>query len=100
MRVSEDERSELHNADETREVQDLGIRVSTIEDTGKVEELSTLIYLRPETLFEGLFSVLERSSFFNEVEMSEDSNDFGETVGLEDIEEFKRFLEKNSARYN
>ena len=50
MRVAEDKRAELHDRDEPRQVENLGVWVTTIEDAGKVEELSTLVDLGPEAL--------------------------------------------------
>jgi hypothetical protein len=51
-----------------------------------------LVYFGPEALFECFFGIFEGCGFFDEVEVGEDANDFGEAVRLEDVEEFKTFL--------
>jgi len=52
MAVPEDKRSELHDADETGKIEDLGIGITTIENAREIEELRALVYLIPETFFE------------------------------------------------
>ena len=55
MSVSEDERTEFHDGDETGEIHDFCIRITTIENAGEVKEFCALVYLCPETVFEGFF---------------------------------------------
>jgi hypothetical protein len=50
--VSEDQWPELHDADETRKIEDLGVGISPIENTREIEEFCALVYLIPETSFE------------------------------------------------
>jgi len=85
MSVAEDERPELHNGDEAREIHDFGVGISTIDDPGEVEDFRALINFCPETFFEGLFSTADSSSLFNEVEVSEDADDFWKSMGLKDV---------------
>lgn len=92
MRVAEDERAEFHDADESREVKDLSVGVAAVQDTREVEELRALVDFSPETLFERFLGILKYSGLFDEVKVGEDSDDFGETVSLEDVEELERFL--------
>jgi hypothetical protein len=65
MCVPEDERAEFHDRDEARKVDDFGIGVAAVNDAREVEELGTLIYFCPETLFQGFFSSTQSSSFFD-----------------------------------
>ena len=67
MGVSEDERTEFHDRYETGEIHDFCVWITTIENTGKVEEFCALVYFRPETVFESLFCGFECCGFFNEV---------------------------------
>lgn len=97
MGVAEDERPELHDGDEAGEVEDLGVRVPAVENSGEVEELGSLVDFCPESLFEGFFGRSNEGGFFDEVEVGKDANDFGKAVGLEDVEEFKSFLRWFSA---
>lgn len=80
MRVSEYKRSEFHDGDETGEVQDFGIGVPAIDNARKIKEFCALVDLSPKTLFECFLCSFERSCPFNEVEVGEDADDFGETV--------------------
>jgi hypothetical protein len=57
MAVSEDERSELHYTDETREVEDFGVGVAAVENTGEIEKLCALVYFCPKALFEGFLGI-------------------------------------------
>lgn len=59
MAISEYEGTELHHADETREIEDFSVRVATVEDTGEIEKFCALVDFRPESFFERLFGVLE-----------------------------------------
>lgn len=52
MSIPEDQRSELHDADETGKIEDLGIGITTVEDTREIEKLCALVYLIPEASFE------------------------------------------------
>ena len=92
MGVAKDEGAELHDRDEAGEVENLGVGVAAVEDAREVEELCALVDLRPEALLEGLFGVFECRGFFDEVEVGEDADDFGETVRLEDVEKLEGFL--------
>ena len=89
MGIAEDKRAELHDGDKTRQVEDFGIRIASIEDARKVKKLCTLINFSPEALFQGLFSRTQSGCLFDEVEMGENANDFWEAMGLEDVEELK-----------
>ena len=82
MLIAEDEGAELHDGDEAGEVEDLGVGVATVENAGEIEELRTLVDLCPKTLFECLFGRTKGGSLLNEVEVGEDTDDFGETMGL------------------
>lgn len=92
MGVAEDERPEFHDGDEAGEVEDLGVRVSAVEDAREVEKLGPLIDFCPEALFKGLFGCANEGGFFDKVEVGEDADDFGKAMRLEDVEEFKCFL--------
>ena len=67
MSVSEDERAEFHDRDETGEIHDFCVWITAIENAGEVEEFCALIYFCPETVFEGFFCGLECCGFFYEV---------------------------------
>lgn len=69
MGITENERTEFHDGNETGEVEDFGIGVTTVDDSRKIEEFCALIDFRPETLLEGFFSGLEGSGLFNEVKV-------------------------------
>lgn len=99
MGVAKYERPELHDADETREVHDLGVRISAVEDPGEVEHLRAGVNLCPEPLFQCLFGILEHGGFLDEVEVSQDTDDFGKPVRLQDIEELESFLGRTLAKY-
>jgi hypothetical protein len=64
MRVPEYKRAEFYDRDEARKVDDFSIRVAAVNDAREVEELSTLIYLGPKALFQGLFSCTQCRGFF------------------------------------
>ena len=80
VRIPEDQRPELHDGDEAGEVEDLGVGVPAVDDPREVEELGALVDLGPEPLLERLFGVLEGGGFFDEVEVGEDADNFGEAV--------------------
>ena len=92
MGVAEDERPELHDGDEAGEVEDLSVRIAAVENSGEVEKLGSLVDFCPESLFESFFGHSDEGGLFDEVEVGEDADDFGEAVRLEDVEEFKSFL--------
>jgi len=92
VRVPKDKRAEFDNGDESRKVQDFIVGIPTVENTRKVEKLCPLIYLCPEPFLQNLFCVSEGRCLLDQVEVGEHTDDFWETVGLQDIEEFKRFL--------
>ena len=100
MRIPEHQRPELHHADEPAQVQNLRIRVTSGHNARKVEEFGTLVDLRPEALFQGFLCGAERRGFFDEVEVGEDADDFGEAVRLEDVQELERFLYSVLLQYN
>jgi len=85
MCISEDEGPELHNGDEAREIHDFGVWISTVDDPGQVEELRALVNFCPETFFEGFFRAADDGSLFDEVEVCEDADDFGKSMGLKNI---------------
>jgi len=58
MAISEHERTELHHANKTREIEDFAVGIATVEDTGQIEELGALIDFRPKSLFERFLGVL------------------------------------------
>ena len=87
MGVAKDKWTELHDANEAREVLNLCVRISTVDDTGKVEQFGTIVDFSPETMFQTLLGGLERLCLFNEVEMSQYANDLGKTMRLQDVEE-------------
>lgn len=93
MGVPEDEGAEFHDADKASEVQNFGVGISTIEHTGEVKKFCTLVDFGPEALFESLFGVLEGCSFFHEVEVGKDADNFWESMRLENIEKFEGFLD-------
>ena len=92
MGVTEDQRSEFHDGDEAREVEDLSVRISAIENAGKVEEFCPLVDFCPKSFFESFFGRSNDGSFFDKVQVGKDADDFGKAVGLKDVEEFERFL--------
>ena len=67
MLITEDERTELHNADEAGEVENFSVGVSAVEDAGEVEKFGPLVDFCPEALLEGFLGVLECGSFLDEV---------------------------------
>lgn len=56
MGIAEDKRAELHDGDKTRQVENFGVRIASIEDARKVKKLCALIDFSPEALFQSLFS--------------------------------------------
>ena len=74
------------------------VRVAAVYDTGEVEELGTLVDFCPKAFLESLLSVFEGRGLLDEVEVGENTNDFGEAVGLEDVEELERFLGRGRRR--
>lgn len=52
MSIPEDQGSELHDADETGKIENLGIRITTVENAREIEKLRALVYLIPEASFE------------------------------------------------
>lgn len=52
MAVPEYQRPELHDTDETRQIEDLGVGIATVEDTREIEELCALVYLIPKAFLE------------------------------------------------
>ena len=92
MRVTKDKGSELHDADETREVEDFGVGVSTIENAREIEEFCTLINFSPEPLLENLLGVLESGGLFDKVKVSQYPNNLREAVRLKYVQELERFL--------
>ena len=95
MLIAEDEGAEFHDGDEAGEVEDFSVGITSIKDAREVEELGTLVNLGPEALFQSLLCSTEGSGLPDEVEVCEDADDFGETVGLQNIEELKCFLRGN-----
>ncbi len=85
MRVTEDERAELHNANKAGEVENFGIRVSAVEYAGEVEKFGSLVYFCPKPFLQRLLGIFEGGSLFDQVKMGQDADDFGETVCLEDV---------------
>ena len=92
MCVAEYEGAEFHHGDETAEILYLLVGVATIEDAGQVKELGTLIDFGPEALLESLFGGALGGDFFDEIKVGKDTDDFGEAVRLQDVEELKGFL--------
>lgn len=58
MAIPEYERTELHHANETREIEDFAVGIATVENARQVEQLCTLVYFRPEPLLECFLGVL------------------------------------------
>lgn len=52
MAVPKNQRPELHDANETRKIEDLSVGITTIENAREIEELCALVYFIPETFFE------------------------------------------------
>lgn len=90
--VPEDQRTELHDANEATEQVDFSVRVATVDDTREMEELGTLVDFCPETMLQPLLGVLECLLLLDEVEVSQKTNDFGETVRLKNVEKLECFL--------
>lgn len=99
MCISEDEGAEFHDGNETREIEDFGIGISPIENTGKVEEFGPLVDLRPESLLESFLRIAESSGLLDEVQVGENTNDFWEAVRLKDVEELESFLSGKSVSH-
>lgn len=92
MRIAENQWTEFHHRDKSREVHNFSVRIATIDNSREIEKLCTLVNFCPEALFQRLFSVTERSGFLNEVEMSENTDDFRKSMGLQDIQKLEGFL--------
>lgn len=92
MLIAEDKGPKLHDGDEAGKEIDLGIGVSSVDDTREGEQLRTLVDLGPEPVLEALLRIFERRGFSNQVEMGEEAENFGEPVGLQDIQELESFL--------
>ena len=92
MRIAENERAELHDGDEARKVEDLGVGITAVKHTGQVEELSTLVNFCPEAFLQSFLGRFEGRGLLDEVEVGEHADDFGEAMRLEDVEELERFL--------
>jgi hypothetical protein len=50
--IPEDQGPELHDADESGKIEDLGIGITTVENAREIEKLCALVYLIPEASFE------------------------------------------------
>ena len=92
VRIAENERAELHDGDEARKVEDLGVGITAVKHTGQVEELSTLVNFCPEAFLQSFLGRFEGRGLLDEVEVGEHADDFGEAMRLEDVEELERFL--------
>jgi len=97
MRVPKNKRTEFHDGDEPRKVQDFVVRVPAVENTREVEKLCPLIYFCPESFLQSLFCVSERRRLLDQVQVGEHTDGLWETVGLQYVEELKRFLAQSSA---
>lgn len=71
---------------------DFGIRIPAIEHAREIKQLRALVDLSPESFLELFFGLALSAKFLDEVEMSEDADNFGESMGLKYIQKFKRFL--------
>ena len=80
MTIPEDERSELHDTNEAGEIQDFCIRIAAIQDTREVEEFGPLVDFRPKSFFQSFLRCTEGCSLLDQVQVCEDTNDFGETM--------------------
>lgn len=85
MLVPEHQRSEFHDGDEPREIEDFLVRVSAIEDSREVEKFGALVDFGPEPLFEAFFGLALDGEFFDQVQVREDANNLWETMGLEHV---------------
>lgn len=85
MLVPEYQRSEFHDRDEPREIEDFLVGVSAIKYSREVEEFGTLVDFGPEALFEAFFGLALDGEFFNQVQVCEDADNLWETVGLEHV---------------
>ena len=92
MRIAKYQGAEFHDGDESRQVHDFLVGVSTVDDTRKVEQLGALVYLCPEPFLEPFLCISLHADFVNQVKMCQDPNDFGKSMGLKDIQELKGFL--------
>lgn len=80
MGVSEDEWTEFHDADKPREVENLGVWITAIDEPTQIKEFCALVDFRPETFLQILLGALECVGLFDEVQVGEDTDDFGEAV--------------------
>jgi hypothetical protein len=89
VRVAPDKRTRvLHDGEETRQVVDFAIGVSSIHDTREIEEMRALVQLGPQSLLEPLLGILERLGLSEQVEMGQDAKHVSRhTRGGEDVEE-------------
>lgn len=80
------------------EVEDLAIRVSTIHHAREVKHFGSIVDLGPETVLQALLLRFESGGSFDEVEVGENSDEFGKSVGGEGREGFEGFLLKAPSR--
>ena len=62
---------ELHNRNESRQVQNIPLVVQIEAHGTEVEKLGSVVDLRPETMFQGPFCPVHRFTSFQHVQMSE-----------------------------
>lgn len=80
------------------QVEDLAIRVTTVHDAREVEHFGSIINLGPETVLKALLLRLEGGGSLDEVEVGEDGDELGKSVGGEGREGFEGFLLERRVR--
>ena len=94
VRIAKSEGPKLEHRDEPAQIRNFSVRITTIENTRKIEKLCALINLGPETFFQHFLSVSLRAGLLDEIKVREHANDFGKPMGLKDVQKLECFLGK------
>ena len=82
MRRPPQQRTELHDRNESAEVLNFVFRVRAMDQSGQVEQFGSLVHFRPESVFQHFLRVLELLVIFEHVQVCQDAHDSRHTVNL------------------
>jgi hypothetical protein len=82
MRRPPQQRTELHDRNESAEVLNFVFRVRAMDQSGQVEQFGSLVHFRPESVFQHFLRVLELFVVLEHVQMCQDAHHSRHTVNL------------------
>ena len=97
MRRPPQQRTELHDRNESAEVLNFVFRVRAMDQSGQVEQFGSLVHFRPESVFQHFLRVLELLVIFEHVQVCQDAHDSRHTVNLMATEK-KNPINQNALR--